>query len=261
MVRFSLTFVVAATILSAGLVPSAWADKVIMKDGTVYKGKILIDTDKSLLIGNPPFDPNSYLLQTEDIDTIVYEEYTPNAPSERKRGLVLDLKLTGQTFSSDQLDLSPAPGLYGGLGFRVHPILEISGGVHWHPALSSGSGLLVSDGTTTRSYEKFWDYAPIFNLRLYPLFRKKWKVEPFLYGGYGWNRLFPKSSGDRLSGSGWSTGAGVLYNLTRHLFVEGRLGYARTSYDKIQFLGREGTIRPEIDFNSIQLDAGLSYRL
>src|ERR1041384_8855642 len=78
------------------------ADQVIMKDGTVYKGKILIDTDKAILIGNPPFDPNSYLLQSEDIDKIIYERYKPNPPAERKRGLTFESRLTGNVFASDQ---------------------------------------------------------------------------------------------------------------------------------------------------------------
>src|SRR6266404_5517976 len=79
--------------------PSVFADQIIMKDGTVYKGKILIDTDKAILIGNPPFDPNSYLLQSEDIDKIIYEEYHPNPPSVRKRGLTFESHLAGNVVS------------------------------------------------------------------------------------------------------------------------------------------------------------------
>src|SRR5262249_61422294 len=109
----------------------AMADQVIMKDGTVYKGKILIDTDKALLIRNPPFDPNSCLLQSEDIDKIIYEEYHPNPPAERKRGLTFETRLNGNVYSSDQLSSSAAPSLYAGMGFRVHPMLEINGGVNW----------------------------------------------------------------------------------------------------------------------------------
>src|SRR5690242_8543000 len=91
---------------------SAFADTVIMKDGTVYKGKILIDTDKAVLIGNPPFDPNSYLLESKDIDTIVYEEYHANPPAERKRGLIFEGRLMGNVLSSQELSLSPTAGLY-----------------------------------------------------------------------------------------------------------------------------------------------------
>lgn len=60
MKRFSAALFCAAA-LALGF-SRAHADQVIMKDGTVYKGKIQIDTDKAVLIGNPPFDPTSYML-------------------------------------------------------------------------------------------------------------------------------------------------------------------------------------------------------
>src|SRR3989338_1184904 len=69
--------------------PLSWADKVITKDGKIYAGKILIDSDKAVLIGNPPFDPRSTLIQAEDIQTIVYEQYHPPSPAVRRRGLAL----------------------------------------------------------------------------------------------------------------------------------------------------------------------------
>src|ERR1041384_2207918 len=103
------------------------ADQVIMKDGTVYKGKILIDSPKAILIGNPPFDPNSYLLQAEDIDKIIYEQYKPNPPAERKRGFLIETQLKGNFSLSDDLSYAPASGLYAGIGFRVHPALELNG--------------------------------------------------------------------------------------------------------------------------------------
>src|SRR5437870_12660119 len=96
------TWVCGITALLA-MPTGAWADKVITKDGKVYTGKILIDSDKAVLIGNPPFDPNSTLIQTDDIQTIIYEEYHPNAPSERRRGLALDLQASGNAYSSSEL--------------------------------------------------------------------------------------------------------------------------------------------------------------
>src|ERR1035438_9370153 len=81
----------------------AFADQVIMKDGTVYKGKIQIDTDKAVLIGNPPFDPTAYLLKTEDIEKIIYEEYRLSPPAERKRGFTTEVRVNGHVSSSDQL--------------------------------------------------------------------------------------------------------------------------------------------------------------
>src|SRR6266478_4886024 len=89
------TFLIFSLCLLPFTLPLARADQVIMKDGTVYKGKIMIDTDKAILIGNPPFDPNSYLLQAEDIDKIIYEEYHPNPPTERKRGLTFETAVNG----------------------------------------------------------------------------------------------------------------------------------------------------------------------
>src|SRR5579862_8298573 len=134
-----------------------------MKDGTVYKGKIQIDTDKAVLIGNPPFDPTSYLLKSEDIAKIIYEQYHPNPPAERKRGLLFETRLDGQVVSSQALPISPAPGIYAGAGFRVHPAFEIDGGIEWNPALSATNGFAVSDSTTpaanTRQYQDFFMYT------------------------------------------------------------------------------------------------------
>jgi hypothetical protein len=251
--------------LFAGLltVSGAWADKVITKDGKTYTGKILIDTDKAVLIGNPPFDPNSYLIQAEDIQTIVYEEYRPNSPAERKRGVHASLYLEGNAFSSDELSLHPAPSLRLEGGFRFHPLIEIGGGLKWLPALSaSGGGLSISDGTTTREYHSFWQYAFDFNAKLYPFYKKfKWKTEPYLHAGYGWNRLLPKGSGDSLSGSGWIFGFGAIRPLTRHLFLDGRFGYQHLSFDTIHFLGHEAGINPDIASHQYTLSIGLSYRI
>ena len=111
--------------LALALAP-ALADQVIMKDGTVYKGKIQIDTDKAVLIGNPPFDPTAYLLKTEDIEKIIYEEYHPNPPAERKRGFTVETRVNGHVSSSDELSYGTAASVYAGLGFRLHPALEIN---------------------------------------------------------------------------------------------------------------------------------------
>ena len=237
------------------------ADQVIMKDGTVYKGKIQIDTDKAVLIGNPPFDPNSYLLKSEDIEKIIYEEYRLNPPAERKRGPVAEVRVNGNTFSSDQLSFKPATSLYAGLGFRVHPLLELNGGVDWTPALHTSDGFSVTDGTTTRRYQDFWQYTAVFSARIYPFFDKKWKTEPYLTAGYGWSHQMPSASGDSLKGSGWHVGFGAIRPLTTHLFMEGRFVYQKLSYDTIQFLGQEGTLQPTIDQRVCAFSLGLSYRL
>jgi hypothetical protein len=238
-----------------------WADQVIMKDGTVYKGKILIDTDKAILIGNPPFDPNSYLLKAEDIDKIIYEEYHPNPPSERKRGLTFETRLNGDISSSNQLSASPAPSLYAGLGFRVHPMVELNGGLDWTPSMHASDGFSVSDGTTTRRYEDFWQYNAVFTLRLYPFYNQKWKTEPYIAAGYIWSREIPKGSGDSLKGSGWHVGIGAIRPVTTHIFLETRFDIQKLSYDTINFLGRQGGISPEVDRQVYSLSLGASYRL
>src|SRR5215831_9316390 len=85
---------IATLVCLACIASSALADRVITKDGKTYTGKILIDSDKAVLIGNPPFDPNSTLIQSEDIQTIVYEEYRQAPPAVRRRGLTADLLLS-----------------------------------------------------------------------------------------------------------------------------------------------------------------------
>src|SRR6185437_11195019 len=135
--------------LLVGMGATGRADQVIMKDGTVYKGKIQIDTDKALLIGNPPYDPVSYYLEAKDIDKIIYEEYHPAPPAERKRGFGVEMRLNGDFFSSSELSFNPAAGLYAGGLFRVHPLFEIEGGMDWIPnAVGSSGGLLVKVNDT-----------------------------------------------------------------------------------------------------------------
>lgn len=239
----------------------AWADQVIMKDGTVYKGKIMIDTDKAILIGNPPFDPNSYLLQAQDIEKIIYEEYHPNAPAERKRGLTFETRLGGNFSSSDELSLGPASSLYAGVGFRVHPMVELNGGLEWTPSEHARDAFSVSDGTTTRRYEDFWQYSAVFTLRLYPFYDRKWKTEPYVAAGYLWSKQIPKGSGDSLKGSGWLLGFGAIRPVTTHLYLEARFAFEKLAYDTIDFLGREGGISPPIDRRNYSFSAGASYRL
>ena len=239
----------------------ALADQVIMKDGTVYKGKIQVDTDKAVLIGNPPFDPTAYLLKTEDIEKIIYEEYHPNPPSERKRGFTAEGRVNGHVSSSDELSYGTAASLYAGLGFRVHPALEINGGIDWSPALRASDPFSVSDGTTTRRYQDFWKYSAVFSARVYPFYQKPWKTEPYFTAGYSWSHQIPKASGDSLSGSGWLIGFGAIRPLTTHVFLESRFVFEKTTLDTIQFLGHEGGIQPNVEQRDYALSMGVSYRL
>lgn len=232
-----------------------------MKDGTVYKGKIQVDTEKSILIGNPPYDPQAYLLATKDIEKIIYEEHQQLPPAERKRGWVGDVQLSGRMFQSKEVEPSVSPGLYGGLGFRVHPLMELSGGMEWLPALHAGTPLSVSDGTTLRQYDTFWMYSGLVAGRVYPFYEKKWKTEPYVMGGYRWSHLIPKGSGDSLTGGGWLVGAGALYPLSTHWFMDGRLLYGKSSFGDIVFLGQNGSLNPKIRQTSFQAALGISYRL
>jgi hypothetical protein len=258
-------FLVASLLVFAS--QFSWADKVITKDGKTYTGKILIDTDKAVLIGNPPFDPNSTLIQADDIKTIVYEQYHPNSPAERRRGLAIGLQLSGNAYSSSELSLNPAAGMGLEGSFRFHPLFEIGGGIHWTPALSASGGDFTitsstSPGSPSRSYHDFLQYTLDVTGKIYPFFnQKKWKTEPFILVGYGWSHLIPNDSGDSLSGGGWLLGFGAIRPLTEHVFIDGRFSYHNLSFDSVNFLGQQGTLSPEVAEHTYTLSLGLSYRI
>jgi hypothetical protein len=239
------------------------ADRVITKDGKVYSGKIMIESDKSVLIGNPPYDPNSTLIKSEDIETIVYEQYHPNAPAVRRRGFTLDFDFIGNAYSSKELSLRPSGTLGIGGGFRFHPLIEIGAALQWTPALTtSGDPLTITDGTVTRGYSDFWMYTLNFVSKIYPFFKKtKWATEPYLLAGFGWDHLIPKQSGDSLSGSGWLVGFGAIRPVTEHLFLNGNFFYQSLGFDTVRFLGRDGAIDPQINEHQYSLTLGLSYRI
>jgi len=235
-----------------------------MKDGTVYKGKIQVDNGKAILIGNPPFDPTAYLLENKDIDKVIYEEYRQPPPAERKRGLQLETRVNGDVLSSSQLPLRAAPSLYVGAGFRVHPLIELDGGLDWAPDLYSSRGLLIATSgasAQSRGYQDFHMLRGVFAGRIYPFYQKSWKAEPYLTAGYSLGRLTPSGSGDTLKGAGWLIGFGALYPLTTHVFLEGRFAYEALSFDTINFLGQDGTLNPSIDEKNYTFSLGISWRL
>jgi len=242
----------------------AHADQVIMKDGTVYKGKIQIDNGKAILIGNPPFDPNAYLLENKDIDKVVYEEYHLNPPAQRRRGLLVETRLNGMVSSSDQLPLNPAPSLYVGAGFRFHPFVELDSGLNWAPELRGQRELSIRNTATPpqmRNYQDFHALHGIIAGRFYPFFQKPWKIEPYLTAGYLWGMLTPSGTNDSLKGSGWLTGFGAHYPLTTHFFLEGRFVYESLSYDTIHFMDQDGSLNPKVDENNYTFSVGISWRL
>src|SRR5947199_3091275 len=87
------------------------ADKVIMKDGKIYQGHIMGETQDSILISNPPLDPKPRFIETRDIMTIVRESRPAEKPSlEEGRFASVNFGITGQVYSSDTFSFSPAPG-------------------------------------------------------------------------------------------------------------------------------------------------------
>ena len=189
----------------------AWADKIIMKDGKIYQGHLMGETQTSVLISNPPADPKPRFIEKTEIMTIVRERRPAEKPSDEEgRFVSASFGLTGQAHSSKTFDFSPAAGFFAGGSFRIHPALDLGGEFVYIPELSGG-GLTVSDGTNTRSYEKFYAYHGGFSAKIFPFYRfKEWRMEPYATTGYHWSRLVPKGSGDELKGTTIFGGAGVM---------------------------------------------------
>ena len=240
----------------------AMADKVIMKDGKIYEGHIMGETRDSVLISNPPLDPKPRFLDIKDVLTLVRESRPPERPSiEEDRFASANIGVTGQVYSSNIFSFSPAPGLYAGGAFRMHPVIEVGGEFHWVPNLSKG-GLTISDVNTSssRGYESFYAYDGGFSLKLFPFFRhREWRAEPYTTVGYHWSRLVPKDSGDALKGSSLFGGAGVMIPWWKPLYWDVRFLYEHISYDTVRFLGSDGSLSG-VTLNSFTLSTGLSYR-
>ena len=71
----------------------------------------------------------------------------------------------------------------------------------------------------------------------------------------------PAGSGDKLTGSGWWVGTGFIRPITTHWYLDGRFAYESTTYDKIDFLGQNGTLQPAITQYAFSTGIGISYRL
>jgi hypothetical protein len=251
---------VLLAIIALILTPLSWADKVIMRDGKIYQGHIMGETSRSLLISNPPLDPKPRFLESKDILTIVRESRPAEKPTlEEGRFASANVGISGQVYSSSVFSFSPAPGLYLGGGFRMHPAIELGGEFNFIPNIS-GDGLTVSDGAQTRGYESFYAYHGGFSGKIFPFFKfRDWRWEPYLTSGYHWNRLVPKNSGDALKGTSLFGGAGVMIPWWKPLYWDFRFTYEHTSYDSIHFLGGDGDLSG-VTHHSYALSAGLSYR-
>ncbi len=237
----------------------SWADKVIMRDGKIYQGHIMGETDHSLLISNPPLDPKPRFLELHDILTIVRESRPEEKPTlEESRFATANVGISGQVYSSKIFTFKPAPGLYFGGGFRIHPALELGGEFNWIPNLSGD--LTVQSGALRREYQSFYGYDGGFSGKIFPFFKyHDWRWEPYLTSGYHWNQLVPKASGDALMGTSVFGGAGVMIPWWKPLYWDLRFVYQHTSYDSIKFLTGEGDLSG-VTQNSFIFSAGLSYR-
>jgi hypothetical protein len=156
-------------LISPLLGPAArcFADKVIMKDGKIYQGRIMGETQDSVLISNAPYDPKPRFIEIKDVLTIVRESGKDPHSIESDRYAVVEALLSGQVFSSNTLTLNPAAGLHVGGGFRLHPLVEIGAIVDWVPDMSGQ--VAITDGTNLRGYEHFYSYGGGFTVKFFPL--------------------------------------------------------------------------------------------
>jgi len=240
----------------------ARADKIIMKDGKIYEGHIMGESRNSLLISNPPLDPTPRFIALRDVMTIVRERRPEEKPSsEEGRFASINAGINGQAYSSSVLPFSPAPGLYFGGGFRVHPALELGGEFDFIPSLTGVSfAVKDTDSGKTRGYENFYAYHGGFLMKIFPFFRyERWRAEPYLTMGYHWSRLIPKDSGDELKGTSLFGGAGLMIPWWKPLYWDFRFTYDHTNYDSIHFLGSDGGLSG-VTQNTYELSVGLSYR-
>ncbi len=238
------------------------ADKIIMKDGKIYEGRILGETTRSIMFVHSNFDPKPKVLKMEEILTIVREKNAEDEVlADDGKFASATLGLAGQTFSSSEFSFSPAPALTAGGAFRIFPVIEVGGEILWAPSLRHGS-LSVANSQTgeVRGYEDFYSLDGGFSVKIFPFYMKKhWRGEPYLTTGYMWSRLVPKDSGDSMSGSSIFGGAGLLYPWWKPLYWDFRMLYRHTNFDKIRFLSQEGSLSG-VTLNAFMFSVGLSWR-
>lgn len=249
-------------LLLTALVPFAqplFADKVILKDGKIYEGRIMGETPTSVLLSPAGSDTPKFIPMNE-VMTLVREK-NPDVPNpDRDRHAHLELVMAGAFPSSGQMELDAHPRLEANGGFRLFPQLLVEAGIDWAP--DAGGALALSDGTTTREYACFSRWSGGFGIRVYP-FTRKWKPdwETSLIGRYRWTGLSMKDSGDHLSGEAWQAGLGVARKLGKMLYWESRALYEQSVYDDVQFLHRSGTLRQDIRIRAWLIQTGISIRI
>lgn len=218
------------------------------------------ESKDSVLISNPPHDPKPRFLSLQDVSTIVRESH-PEEKMEmdesRFASLSLGTKISG--FSSNEFSFHPGVGLTAGGAFRIWPALEVGGELSFTPELSHG-GLVITDGVTTRGYDRFYVWDGGFLVKGYPFYNKlNWRVEPYVTTGFHWVRYVPKASGDSLKGNAFFGGAGVMIPWWKPLYWDFRLCYEQTDFQTVQFLGNNGRLAG-VTLHAFSALAGLSWR-
>lgn len=238
----------------------ALGDKVIMKSGKIYEGRIMGESHRSILVRTEA-GAKPIFLRMDDVHTIVRDPQPPEAPSEEAgRFASVEFLVSGNAFRSGSLDFDAAPGFHLGGGFRLHPAFELGAVLDLWPGLNGEVSVGDQQSGAVRSYEHFYAYAGGFQAKFFPLFRRRYaRAEPFLLGGIAWNRVAPKASGDHFSGTSWKTGVGVSWAWFKPVYVESRFVYQNPHFTKVQFQSGEG------DITGVQQDVwtaalGLSYR-
>lgn len=245
--------------LAVLLAVPALADKVIMRDGKIYEGKIMGETSDAVLISNPPKDPTPRFLQTRDILTLVRESRKPEPPSDRTFLPTIGVLFDGNFFSGTTLPFDAAPGFQLNAGFRIHSAFELDASFHSEPALSAAVDV-KDNNTVLRSYSRFGQYGGGFNGRYFPFFRRThWRAEPYLLAGFEWTRLFPKAASDYFSGTSYLVGLGTTYELHKPWYWDARFTYRHTHYGHIQILG-SGADLSHVWSDDYLLSTGVSYR-
>jgi len=237
----------------------ALADKVIMKDGKIVEGRIMGETNRSLLIRTNSIDAKPVFLNLRDVQTVVRESQPPEAPSEEAgRFAAVELSVMGTGFTSNVFDFDAGAGLNAAGNFRLHPLVEVGAGVTLWPDLAGA--VAVTDGTSARGYRHFMAWSGGFHTRLFPLYRV-WdsRFEPYLMGGYHWNRLNAKGSGDHFNGHSWMIGPGLSWQWTRALCWDTRILYQDVDYDEVKFQTGTGSVSG-VGYGSWTFSTGLSWR-
>jgi len=246
-------------LLIVGLSASLQADKIIMKNGKIYQGHIMGEGNETILISNPPLDPQPRFIEMRDVLTIVHDTHPQPPSSEPDRYFMVEGGLGGSVYSADLITLHPAASLHLEGGVRLHPLVELDADLDWTPAVSGR--LAISDGTTLRGYESFYAYNGGFSLRIFPFYALKLgPLEPYAITGFQWNRLLPKASSDFLTGTSLEGGIGALYPIVGNLYLDARFVYQHTVYDKVQFNLQEGTLTSDIHIPTYSILTALSYR-